>query len=96
MHLSQILFCMLQMTCSRTSSIMAEKKSKWPIILRFFAFYVYFTLPFTCGNDSVKSFHVSFPNLLCMLQMTSSRKSLIMTEKIQNGRFIAIFRILRQ
>ena len=31
-----------------------------------------------------------------MLLMTSSRTSSVMVEKIQNGRFIAIFRILRQ
>ena len=25
-------------------------------------------LPFACGQDNLKGFHVSFPNLLCMLQ----------------------------
>ena len=45
---------------------------------------------------NLKSFWVSFPNLLCMLLMTSSGTSSIIAEKIQNGEFIAIFRILRQ
>ena len=39
------------------------------------------------------TFNVRF---LCMLQMTISRTGSIMVNKIQNGRFIAIFRILRQ
>ena len=38
-------------------------------------------LPFACGQDNLKVFHVSFPNLLCMLQVTSSGTSSIMAEK---------------
>ena len=40
-----------------------------------------------------KFFHASSSNLLCMLLINSSRTSSIMAKKIQNGRFIAIFRI---
>ena len=48
------------------------------------------------GTLTCKVVHVSFPNLLCMLQMTSSRTSSIMAEKNQNGRFIVIFRSSRK
>ena len=47
------------------------------------------TLTFANGHDN---FHVSFPNLLCMLQMASSRTSSIMVKKNQNGRFFVILR----
>ena len=40
------------------------------------------------------TFHVSFPNLLFMLINTSSRTILIMAEKIQNDRFIAILPLI--
>ena len=40
--------------------------------------------------------HVSLPNLLCMLLVTSSQTSLIMAEKNKNGRITAIFHILSQ
>ena len=50
-------------------------------------------LTFTRGRYNLKSiFYVSFPNLLCMLLVTSSRTSSIITEKKnQNGGVIAIF-----
>ena len=44
------------------------------------------------GALTCKLFHVTFPNLLCMLLMTSS----IMAKKIQNSRFFAIYRIFRR
>ena len=80
----------LLMTSSRTSSIMAEKKKKWP-----YCDFSHFTSIFDLvGAITWKVFHISFSNLLCMLLMTSSRTSSIMAEK--KGWFIAIFHNLRQ
>ena len=35
------------------------------------------------GAITCQIFHASFPNLLCMLQMTSSQKNFMIAEKIQ-------------
>ena len=48
------------------------------------------------GVITLKVFHVSSSNLLCMLLITSSRTSSIMAEKIHNSRFIVTFHILYQ
>ena len=48
------------------------------------------------GAITCKVVHVSFPNLLCMLLKSNSQTSSIMAiKKLINGRFIAIFDILR-
>ena len=72
---SSNLLCMLLISSSRTSSIMAEKEIKMADLLRFFDFYV--------NNLTLtwKVFHVSSSNLLCMLLISSSRTSSIMAEK---------------
>ena len=52
------LLCMLLMTSSRTSSIMAEKKKKWPIYCDFSHFT---SIIWPCGRDKLKSFsHILF------------------------------------
>ena len=72
------LLCMLLMTSSRTSSIMAEKKKNG----RFIAIFNILRLKIDLvGAITWKVFHISFLNLLCMLLMTSSRTSSIMAEK---------------
>ena len=83
------LLCMLLKTSCHTSSIMAEKKSKWPI----FCDFSHFDL---VGAITSKVSHVSCSNVLCMLLITSSRTNSIMAQKIQIGRFSAIFHILRK
>ena len=52
------LLCMLLMTSSRTSLIMAEKKKKWPIYCDFSHFT---SIIWPCGRDNLKSFsHILF------------------------------------
>ena len=53
-------------------------------------------LTFTCGRNNLKSCSCILPKFVCTLQMISSRTSSIMSEKNQNGRFIALFCILHQ
>ena len=63
--------CMLLMTSSRTSSIMAEKKIK---MADYCVFSHFTSIILPCGRDNLK-------NLLCMLLVISSRTSSIMAEK---------------
>ena len=55
------LFCMLLITSSRTSSVMAEKKSKWPIYCDLSQFT---SIILPCGRDYVKSFFM-YPAPIC-------------------------------
>ena len=76
---SSNLLCMLLISSSWTSSIMAEKKSTWPIYCNFSHFT---SIIWHCGRDNLKSFfYVLSSNLLCMLLITSSRTSSIMAGK---------------
>ena len=72
---------MLLIISSKTSAIMAENKSKWPIYVHYHFFKV---VNFTLTS---KKCRVSCSNVFCMLIITSLT-SFIMAEKNQNGRFI--------
>ena len=73
---------------------MAEKNSKWPIYCEF----SHFTLIICpCGRNNLKS----FPCVLLKFDMHATNKQFSDKfnngwKQIQNGRFIAIFHILRQ
>ena len=73
---------------------MAEKKFKMADLLRFFTFYVN---NLTCGRDNLKS----FPRILFKFVMHVTNDQFLdkfnnSQKKKKNGRFIAIFHILRQ
>ena len=68
---------MLLMTSSRTSSIMAEKKKKWPIYCDFSHFT---SIIWPCGRDKLKS----FSHILFKLVMHVTNKWFL--DKFNNGR----------
>ena len=76
---------MLLMNRSRTSSIMAEKEFKMADLFEFFAFYV---------NKSTSSKCFLFKFVMHVTNKQFLDKFNNGRFKIQNGRFILIFRIL--
>ena len=73
---------------------MAEKKKKWPIYSDFSHFT---SIIWPCGRDNLKSFsHILFKFVMHVTNKYFLDKFNNGWKKIQNGRFIAIFLILRQ